>query len=65
MSAVQPEPTDPVDEELDALLQRPEVRERLEDFERRRTEGKLGEGKSNDEVRRVVGLPPHADNAGH
>lgn len=65
MSAVQPEPTDPVDEELDALLQRPEVRERLEDFGRRRTEGKLGEGKSNDEARRVVGLPPHADNAGH
>ncbi|MBJ7609600.1 MAG: hypothetical protein JF887_09270 [Candidatus Dormibacteraeota bacterium] len=64
MSAVHPEPADPVDEELDALLQRPEVRERLDDFERRRAEGKLGEGNSNDEARRIVGLPPHSDSAG-
>ncbi|MEO6857688.1 MAG: hypothetical protein ABI323_03765 [Solirubrobacteraceae bacterium] len=63
MSAAHPEPTDPVDEELEALLQRPDVRERLEDFERRRAAGKLGKGRSNDEARRVVGLPPHPDNA--
>jgi hypothetical protein len=61
VSTAQPEPVDPVDEELDQLLRHPKVRERLDDFERRRREGKLGEGRSHNEARRIVGLPPLPD----
>jgi hypothetical protein len=61
MAAVTPspdEPRDPIDEELQALLRHPEVRERLDDYERRRREGRLGPGVSHNEARRIVGLPP-------
>ena len=37
MAVVKPEPVDPVDEELAELLDNPAVRERLDDFERRRS----------------------------
>lgn len=56
--ATRPEPVDPVDEELAALLRDPKVRRRLVDFERRRQEGRPGAGVSHNEARRVVGLPP-------
>jgi hypothetical protein len=58
VTTAQPEPVDPVDEELEQLLRHPKVRERLDDFERRRREGKLGAGVSHNEARRIVGLPP-------
>jgi hypothetical protein len=58
MAAAHPEPVDPVDEELAELLRDPEVRTRLEEFERRRGERKVGKGVSHNEARRVVGLPP-------
>ncbi|MDB5067410.1 MAG: hypothetical protein JWM18_3844 [Chloroflexi bacterium] len=49
---------DPIDEELERLLEHPVVRERLDDYERRRAEGRLGEGIPHSEVRRRLGLPP-------
>ncbi len=61
MASAKPEPTDPVDAELEELLCNPKVRERLDDFERRRREGNLGEAVSHHEARRIVGLPPLAD----
>jgi len=61
MAATHPEPVDPVDEELAELLRDPEVRRRLEEFERRREEQRLGKGVSHNEARRVVGLPPLPD----
>ena len=60
-AAKHPEPVDPVDEELAELLRHPAVRERLDDLERRRREGLLGEGGSHNEARRIVGLPPLPD----
>lgn len=61
MAAAHPEPVDPVDEELAELLRNPEVRKRLDDFEKLRLEGKLGPGRSHNEARRIVGLPPLPD----
>ena len=61
MAATHPEPVDPVDEELAELLRDPQVRGRLEEFERRRREQQLGKGVSHNEARRVVGLPPLPD----
>lgn len=61
MAATHPEPVDPVDEELAELLRDPEVRRRLEEFERRREEQRLGKGVSHNEARRVVGLPALPD----
>lgn len=61
MAATHPEPADPVDEELAELLRDPEVRRRLEEFERRRDERQLEKGASHNEARRVVGLPPLPD----
>ena len=61
MAPTHPEPVDPVDEELAELLRDPEVRRRLEEFERRRDEQRLGKGVSHNEARRVVGLPPLPD----
>jgi hypothetical protein len=55
------EPVDPVDEELRMLLQHPAVRERLNDFERRRDAGLLGDGISHSQIRELLGLPPVAD----
>jgi len=56
--AAHPEPVDPVDEELAELLRHPAVKKRLDDYERRRREGRLGKGASHDDARRVAGLPP-------
>ena len=61
MAAAHPDPVDPVDEELAELLRNPEVRKRLDEFERRRRDGQLGEGISHNEARRAVGLPPLPD----
>jgi hypothetical protein len=61
MAVVKPEPVDPVDEELAELLDNPAVRERLDDFERRRGDGELGKAASHNEARRIVGLPPLPD----
>lgn len=61
MAATHPEPIDPVDEELAELLRDPEVRTRLEEFERGRSEHELGKGVTHNEARRVVGLPPLPD----
>jgi hypothetical protein len=61
VSTAQPEPVDPVDEELEQLLRDPKVRERLDDYERRRRDGNLGEARSHNEARRIVGLPPLPD----
>jgi hypothetical protein len=59
LMAATADPTpDPIDEELEKLLEHPVVRERLDDFERRRAEGRLGEGIPHSEVRRRLGLPP-------
>ena len=58
MAASKPEQVDPVDEELAELLRDPDVRMRLEEFERRRGEHQLGKGVSHNEARRIVGLPP-------
>jgi hypothetical protein len=58
--AVHPEPVDPLDIELAELLQRPDVRARLDDFEKRRSQGRLGKGGSHDEARRAVGLEPRS-----
>jgi hypothetical protein len=59
-STAEPVP-DPIDEELEKLLDHPVVRERLDDFERRRAAGRLGEGIPHSEVRRRLGLPPQED----
>jgi hypothetical protein len=56
-STAEPVP-DPVDEELERLLEHPVVRKRLDDFERRVAEGTLEEGIPTSEVRRRLGLPP-------
>ena len=61
MAAAHPEPVDPVDEELAELLRNPTVRHRLDEFEQREREGQLGEGRSHNEARRIVGLPPLPD----
>lgn len=61
MAATHPEPVDPVDEELAELLRDPEVRLRLEEFERRRGADQLGKGRSHNEARRIAGLPPLPD----
>ena len=58
MAAAHPEPADPVDDDLAQVLRDPDVRESLEEFERRRREGELEEGISHNEARRIVGLPP-------
>jgi hypothetical protein len=55
-STAEPVP-DPVDEELERLLEHPLVRKRLDDFERHRAEGTLEEGIPTSEVRRRLGLP--------
>jgi hypothetical protein len=59
--ATHPEPQDPVDRELTELLRHPTVRKRLDDFERRRRQGRLGPGASHEQARRVVGLPPQPE----
>jgi hypothetical protein len=56
--ASHPEPVDPVDEELEALLRHPVVRERLDEVERRLHAGDLGPGVAHAEIRKLVGLPP-------
>lgn len=56
--ATHPEPVDPVDEDLEALLRHPVVRERLDDLERRLREGDLGPAVAHAEIRKLVGLPP-------
>lgn len=61
MSATNREPINPVDEELEQLLQHPEVTKRLDDFESRRRNGKLVDAASAAKARRLVGLPPRAD----
>lgn len=61
MAATDPEPVDPVDEELAQLLRDPAVRMRLEEFERRPSENQFGKAVSHSEARRVVGLPPLPD----
>ena len=58
MAAAFPEPIDPVDEEMAEVLRDPDVRESLEEFERRRREARLEEGRSHNEARRIVGLAP-------
>jgi len=57
----EPEPVDPVDEELRALLQHPDVRRSLDDFERRRDAGLVGDGIPNSVVRKLLGLPAVGD----
>lgn len=61
MAATHLEPVDPVDEELAELLRDPEVRTRLEEFERRRAGDHLGRGVSHIEARRIAGLPAPPD----
>ena len=58
MATAVPEPIDPIEEELGLVLQDPDVRESLDDFERRLREGHLEEGRSHNEARKIVGLPP-------
>jgi hypothetical protein len=53
----QQDPTDPVDEELDRLLAHPEVRERLDAYERVVRAGRPPHTVSHNEARKVVGLP--------
>lgn len=53
-------PVDPVDEEIERLLSDPEMVARLEEYERQRDSGDL-DLKTNDDARRIVGLPPRAD----
>jgi hypothetical protein len=55
-STAEPVP-DPIDEEVERLLEHPAVRKRLEDFDRRLAEGTLGEGIPHSEVRRRLGMP--------
>jgi hypothetical protein len=61
MAAINPEPVDPLDEEVGELLRQPAVKQRLDDFEARRREGRLGKGVGHDKAREAVGLPPRAD----
>ncbi len=64
MSAVQrrePEPLDPIDEEIEALLAVPEIRTRLDEFLEQEQRGELEPGIPNEEVRRRYGLPPEED----
>jgi hypothetical protein len=56
-SIAEPVP-DPIDEEVERLLEHPVVRKRLDDFERRLAAGTLGEGIPHSEVRRRLSMPP-------
>jgi hypothetical protein len=54
----QPEPIDPIDEEIARALADPAIRRSLEEFIERDRRGELGPGISTDEVRRRLGMPP-------
>jgi hypothetical protein len=58
MTAPEVPDRDPIDEEVELLLAHPALRARLEDFERRLAEGRLGPGIPTSEVRRRLGMPP-------
>lgn len=55
--AANPEPVDPVEEELRRVLANPDVQLRLDAFERRLVTGEL-RGRPHNDARRAVGLPP-------
>jgi hypothetical protein len=54
----EPEPIDPLDEEIERALADPKIRESLLDFLRRDKSGQLAEGIPTEEVRRRLGTPP-------
>ena len=56
---------DPIDEEVERVLADPAIRARLEDFERRLAEGRLGPGIPTSEVRRRLGMPPEGSKSPH
>jgi hypothetical protein len=49
---------DPIDEEIRRLLDDADLRASLQDFEVRGDRGELDPEGSDDEARRIVGLPP-------
>lgn len=55
---VEPEPIDPIDEEIERALADPGIRESLADFVRRDKSGQLEQGIPTEEVRRRLGMPP-------
>jgi hypothetical protein len=54
----EPEPTDPIDEEIERALADPSIRESLVDFLRRDDSGQLEAGIPTEEVRRRLDMPP-------